>query len=41
MNMALILTAVTLGAVVANYCEVTQLNKDSNGNCTVLVFETT
>ena len=31
MNIALIMTAVNLGAVVANYCEVTQLYKDSNG----------
>ncbi len=31
MNIALIMTAVKLGAVVANYCEVTQLHKDSNG----------
>ena len=31
MNIALIMTAVNLGAVVANYCEVTQLHKDSNG----------
>jgi glycerol-3-phosphate dehydrogenase len=31
MNIALIMTAVTLGAVVANYCEVTQLHKDSTG----------
>jgi len=31
MNIALITTAVKLGAVIANYCEVTQLHKDSNG----------
>ena len=31
MNIALIMTAVNLGAVVANYCEVTQLHKDSTG----------
>lgn len=31
MNIALIMTAVTLGAVVANYSEVTQLHKDSTG----------
>jgi glycerol-3-phosphate dehydrogenase len=34
MNIALIMTAVTLGAVVANYCEVTHLHKDSSGNLT-------
>jgi len=28
MNIALVMTAVTLGAVVANYCEVTELHKD-------------
>ena len=31
MNTALIMTAVTLGAVVANYCEATELHKDSTG----------
>ncbi|KAF8869007.1 DAO-domain-containing protein [Gymnopilus junonius] len=31
MNMALIMTAVKLGATVVNYCEVTQLHKNSNG----------
>ncbi|KAJ3508436.1 hypothetical protein NLJ89_g5753 [Agrocybe chaxingu] len=31
MNIALIMTAVKLGAVVANYCEVTQLHKDGQG----------
>ena len=31
MNIALIMTAVTFGAVVANYCEVSQLHKDSTG----------
>ncbi|KAF9565110.1 DAO-domain-containing protein [Agrocybe pediades] len=31
MNMALIMTAVRSGATVANYCEVTQLHKDTNG----------
>jgi len=31
MNIALITTAVKLGAVIANYCEVTQLHQDSNG----------
>ena len=31
MNVALIMTAVKHGAVVANYCEVTKLLKDNNG----------
>ncbi|PPQ70371.1 hypothetical protein CVT25_000082 [Psilocybe cyanescens] len=31
MNIALIMSAVKAGAVVANYCEVTQLHKDTNG----------
>ncbi|KIM41129.1 hypothetical protein M413DRAFT_445847 [Hebeloma cylindrosporum] len=31
-NMALIMSAVKHGATVANYCEVTQLHKDTNGN---------
>lgn len=31
MNMALIMSAVKHGAVVANYCEVMKLNKDPNG----------
>ena len=31
MNMALIMSAVQHGAIVANYCEVTQLHKDANG----------
>ncbi|KAF8182337.1 FAD dependent oxidoreductase-domain-containing protein [Pholiota molesta] len=31
MNVALIMTAVKHGAVVANYCEVTNLHKDDNG----------
>ena len=31
MNIALIMSAVKHGAVVANYCEVTRLNKDQNG----------
>ena len=31
MNMALIMSAVKHGATVANYCEVTQLHKDTNG----------
>lgn len=31
MNVALIMTAVKHGAVVANYCEVTNLHKDNNG----------
>lgn len=31
MNIALIMSAVTAGAVVANYCEVTRLDKDTNG----------
>ena len=31
MNMALIMSAVKHGATVANYCEVTQINKDNNG----------
>ena len=30
MNMALIMTAVKLGAVVANHCEVTALHKDDS-----------
>ena len=29
--MALIMSAVKHGAIVANYCEVTRLNKDQNG----------
>jgi hypothetical protein len=29
--MALIMSAVKHGAIVANYCEVTKLNKDQNG----------
>jgi glycerol-3-phosphate dehydrogenase len=32
MNMALIMTAVQQGAMVANYAEVTELHKDSVGN---------
>lgn len=32
--MALIMTAVKLGAVAANYCEVTKLHKDANGKLT-------
>ena len=31
MNMALIMSAVKHGAIVANYCEVMKLNKDTNG----------
>lgn len=31
MNIALIMSAVKSGAVVANYCEVTRLDKDSHG----------
>ena len=31
MNIALIMSAVKHGAIVANYCEVTKLNKDQNG----------
>jgi hypothetical protein len=31
MNIALIMTAVRHGAVVANHCEVTELHKDSSG----------
>lgn len=31
MNIALIMSAVKHGAIVANYCEVTRLNKDQNG----------
>ena len=31
MNIALIMTAVKYGAIVANYCEVTRLHKDANG----------
>lgn len=31
MNVALIMTAVKHGATVANYCEVTKLNKDTSG----------
>ncbi|KAG5634611.1 hypothetical protein H0H81_001380 [Sphagnurus paluster] len=34
MNIALIMTAVKLGATVANYCEVTALHKDSTGHIT-------
>jgi len=34
MNIGLIMTAVTFGAVVANYCEVTQLHKDTTGKLT-------
>jgi glycerol-3-phosphate dehydrogenase len=31
MNMALIMTAVKHGAIVANHCEVTTLHKDATG----------
>ena len=34
MNIGLIMTAVTFGAVVANYCELTQLHKDPTGKVT-------
>ncbi|KAF8992699.1 DAO-domain-containing protein [Cyathus striatus] len=34
MNVALIMTAVKQGAVVANYCEVTDLHKDASGKLT-------
>jgi glycerol-3-phosphate dehydrogenase len=31
MNMALVMTAVKEGAIVANHCEVTNLHKDATG----------
>ena len=34
MNIALIMSAVKQGAIVANYCEVTKLNKDESGKLT-------
>lgn len=34
MNIALIMSAVKHGATVANYCEVTQLHKDTSGKLT-------
>jgi hypothetical protein len=34
MNIALIMSAVKNGATVANYCEVTQLHKNSSGKLT-------
>ena len=38
MNVALIMTAVKLGATVANYCGVTQLHKNADGKRATVPF---